>query len=497
MRQALHVAILLPVILAFCITPTCAATFQVLIPEGIDCLPELSLYPDTRNTPLLRINSHQPEDIPAGQYQVGIRDFPGRIATVDVPDRGTTSLQLAVLILQAPPGAEAHFGVFNTVDGRLISPLTLQTPLLIPAGRYHLRRDLSTGLDLVTIRPGEVKMMEFGSVRFENVVAHDVIIHLQSMSDNRQLSRSGSLLNHDIPLLPGRWRIRTDEQLRPSDFEIQAGQKTTLGMRQFKLLGSSSELLEIRDSQNQPLMIWPAGKEGLFLLSNHEPDLFLQRNGQTIGQIPQTGSDVVLWQESSGRCPQLEGITITIPDNAEAVAIPGQSLKIGFTLFEAATVECQLRQHGQPDRPLHTGHLAGGWQKLDLLLPVDLKAEGSFSIQLHVHLSGNRHLRGQSGELTPHFDLISPVRRLQQTDGAATWITLEWLSPESEDGVKGYNVYRGSASRPLNGQHPLTECRWQDIALSAGREYQYRVCPVDGLSREGPSSRISIKTPAQ
>ncbi|MFQ3648355.1 MAG: fibronectin type III domain-containing protein [Anaerolineae bacterium] len=61
-----------------------------------------------------------------------------------------------------------------------------------------------------------------------------------------------------------------------------------------------------------------------------------------------------------------------------------------------------------------------------------------------------------------------------------TFITLTWSSVE---GAAGYQIFRDAADRPLNAEL-ITDTRYQDIGLTNGRTYTYRVVAVsaDGVS---------------
>lgn len=61
-----------------------------------------------------------------------------------------------------------------------------------------------------------------------------------------------------------------------------------------------------------------------------------------------------------------------------------------------------------------------------------------------------------------------------------TFITLTWSPIE---GAAGYQLFRDGADRPLNAEL-ITDTRYQDIGLTNGRTYTYRVVAVsaDGAS---------------
>lgn len=55
-----------------------------------------------------------------------------------------------------------------------------------------------------------------------------------------------------------------------------------------------------------------------------------------------------------------------------------------------------------------------------------------------------------------------------------TFITLTWSPVE---GAAGYQIFRDDADRPLNAEL-ITDTRYQDIGLTNGRTYTYRVLAV-------------------
>lgn len=76
-----------------------------------------------------------------------------------------------------------------------------------------------------------------------------------------------------------------------------------------------------------------------------------------------------------------------------------------------------------------------------------------------------------------------------------TFIALTWSAVE---GAAGYHVYRDGSERPLN-PNPLQETSFEDLGLTNGRIYQYRVVAVgtDGapLAESGVIEAIPASRP--
>ncbi len=79
---------------------------------------------------------------------------------------------------------------------------------------------------------------------------------------------------------------------------------------------------------------------------------------------------------------------------------------------------------------------------------------------------------------TPIPELPTPAALTLQATPNNTFITLTWSPVES---AAGYQIFRDDADRPLNPEL-ITDTTYQDIGLTNGRIYRYRVV---ALSADG------------
>ena len=96
-------------------------------------------------------------------------------------------------------------------------------------------------------------------------------------------------------------------------------------------------------------------------------------------------------------------------------------------------------------------------------------------------------------EIPVHNFITASPTELTVTGTTTTEITLHW-SATSQGGAVGYRVCWGQSVYPVLGRNPIDGPDYTDIALSAGRDYTFRVCPVDLLGFDGPCSEVPART---
>ena len=96
-------------------------------------------------------------------------------------------------------------------------------------------------------------------------------------------------------------------------------------------------------------------------------------------------------------------------------------------------------------------------------------------------------------EIPVHNFITASPTELTVTGTTTTEITLHW-SATSQGDVVGYRVYWEQSVYPVSGRNPIDGPDYTDIALSAGRDYTFRVCPVDSLGFDGPCSEVPART---
>lgn len=102
-------------------------------------------------------------------------------------------------------------------------------------------------------------------------------------------------------------------------------------------------------------------------------------------------------------------------------------------------------------------------------------------------------IEARMSEIPVHNFITDPPAELTVFAATITEITLKW-KVTSEGGVVGYRVYRGQSEYSVSGRNPIAGPDYTDIALSAGSNYTFRVCPVDSLGFDGPCSNIATRT---
>lgn len=134
-------------------------------------------------------------------------------------------------------------------------------------------------------------------------------------------------------------------------------------------------------------------------------------------------------------------------------------------------------------------------------------SDGSFAVNIVLPMEGQNQitlraiaLNGSTSPftapLTLFVDSFPSAASTPQAVAGDTIITLTW-SPNPENDIAGYHLYRDGSDTPINrtiisANPPL---QFRDIGLTDGRPYIYRLSAVDTVGQIGAQSNSVTATP--
>jgi hypothetical protein len=451
-------------------------------------LPPISIYEVDADAPLMQLTGVNPAELGPGHYVFGIDSYAWRSPSFE--HSGETVIRLGAVALSVPEGAAASFTLHDGRRGVLLMPIDAGSAVAVPEGAYQLRRDLAETTIAVVVTEGSVQKLDFGALSVQGALPSGSAIYIAPESEDlvAGVLRPGATT---LALPPGSYRLRSISTPEIVAITASPSQTTSLPVQAIRW-ASLSEVgggRLLRGDLDLPL---PANAElDLVLLDMAPVRVELdEQNGKAAPLQPI--AERWIWQNPDGGLAHEAGIPLTIAPGQLDVALPGGALNLRATLAAGADAQLTVRQG---DRLLsdQTLRLRRGVSDFSTALPEDLMPEIPIEVLLTLGPDG-APISGRLGPVSVHRFLATAPGGLTLGEARSTTLRLTW-DAVTEGGIEGYMVFRGESDFPVSGRRPRASPVFTDLALSAGRKYNYRVCGVDRLGHLGPCSSISVETP--
>jgi len=467
-----------------------AEPIRVEMPPGASLLP-ISIYHEgaAADAPVMQLTGAEPAELDPGRYAFGFDSYAWRSPPFE--HGAETVIRLGAIELVAPEGAAASFTLHDAERGALLMPIGADAATAVPEGTFELRRDLAEMTVAVAVTEGSVEQLVFGALSVpEMALPSGSAIYVAPETEDlvAGVLRSSATT---LALLPGSYRLRSTAAPGILTLAVTADQSASVPVQTIRWAS-------LAEAGGGRLL---RGDLDLPLPANAELDLVMLGLAPMRVELAEQGSETPplsplaerwLWQNPDGTLAHEAGVPLGIIPSQPEVALPGGDLILRATLAAAAEARLTLQQG---DRLLadQTLHLRRGANDFSLSLPDDLAPETP--IEALLTLGPNvAPLSGRLGPIPVHRFLAAAPGGLALGDARPTALRLTWEAA-TENGMEGYKVFRGESGFPVSGRRPLMSPEFTDLALSAGRRYDYRVCGVDRLGHLGPCSTISVETP--
>lgn len=483
--------VILALALAFASAPALAGTLEVIGPTDNDEIPAFAFYTDTDPAPVARLQDLGPIELPAGRYSIGLGDYPARLAPFDMPAEGEIAIPLAALVVAAPAGSTANLALFDTADGSLVAPLTAPGSLLLPPGTYSLRRDLSSDETMLELVGGETARIEFGAIQPLPWPGSEAWPLLLARQGETVIAAAFADLSAPLALPPGTYLVTASPDILPVSIVIAAGKTTRLPVPVLVIAGNRTVTpLLLASATGDTIATIAPGWSGPVPLAGHGDAI---RIGDRTLPLSAT-APTLLWRLADGTMPQVDGLPLVLAPGVPPRLVPGADVRFAVETLSPVDVAFTLTQENAAALTLPILSFARGDGAWVVPIPAGLASGSPATLVARVTGPGGLDFEARSAPLDVHARLLAGVENLAVADTSATTIALAWVVPPGQGTIVGYNVYRGESPRPLNGTRPLPTLGFTDFGLSAGRNFSYRVCPVDDLLLEGPCSKIDAPT---
>jgi len=446
-------------------------------PETTSIMPLVSLYPnsDPSEPPLATALESGAVDYEGnGPVWIGLSGFPGRLGPFDDGE----SVRFGEISLVAPSGGVARFGILAG-DGGLVGTLYAGTTAVLPAGTYDLRRDLGEETFSIVVSANDVTEVGLGVVRMDWNGRPISPVYFADAETRRVYATA--LAGEDVALGEGRYLASTGANEPVSEVNVVANEVTETRVLKVRLESLIVQQTRINIGEWAAIL---TSDETLTLLAQGDNRLFHDELGalEAMAGVPET-----IWMNTDGSYPRISGLAVAIAEGSSPF-IAGGLAEILVELPSGSNVTVILSQGS--NRLASQFENMNGQAVLDVSLPQDLTMDPVTLDVTATRLIDGREFSGQVTGIPIHLppgDLISGVA---VADVTATTVSLTW----ELDLPMPVNIYRNQFPRPLNGQLPVTDSMYQDIGLSAGRVYTYRVCPVDDLGLQGACGTVQTAT---
>lgn len=464
-----------------------ADPIRVEMPPEASLLP-LSIYKVGADVPLMQLTGVDPAELGPGHYVFGIDSYAWRSPSFE--HSGETVIRLGAVALSVPEGAEASYTLHDARRGLLLMPIDAGSAIAVPEGAYQLRRDLAEIAIAVVVTEGSVEQLDFGALTVQGALPSGSAIYIAPETEDlvAGVLHPGATT---LALPSGSYRLRSISTPEIVAIAANPGQTTSLPVQAIRWasLSEAEGGRLLRGDLNLPL---PANAELDLVLLDMAP-VRVELDEQSGKAAPlQPIAERWIWQNPDGGLAHEAGIPLTIAPGQLNVALPGGALNLRATLAAGADAQLTVRQ-GDRLQSDQTLQLRRGVNDFSIALPEDLTPEIPIDVVLTLG-PDEAPLSGRLGPVSVHRFLATAPGGLTLGEARSTALRLTW-NALTEGGMEGYRVFRGESEFPVSGRRPLASPVFTDLALSAGRKYDYRVCGVDRLGHLGPCSSISAETP--
>ncbi len=468
-----------------------AGPIRVEAPPGASLLP-ISIYDAgaAADAPVMQLAGAEPAELDPGRYTFGFDSYAWR--STPFQHDAETVIRLGAIEFVAPEGAMASFTLHDAERGALLMPIdSAGAATAVPGGAFELRRDLAETAVAVAVTEGSVERLVFGALAVrEAPLPSGWAIYVAPETEDlvAGVLRPGATT---LALPPGSYRLRSVAAPEILTLAVTARETIPVPVQtvRWASLAEAGGGRLLRGDLDLPL---PANAQLDLVLLGLAP-LRVELAGQGSEAPPLSPlAEHWLWQSPDGALAHEAGVPLVIAPGQPEVALPGANLTLRATLAAAAEARLTLRQAG---RQLNEQvlQLRRGVNDFSVTLPGDLEPETSIEALLTLGPIA-APLSGRLRPVPVHRFLSTAPRGLTLADARPTALRLTWEAA-TENGTEGYRVFRGESDFPVSGRRPLTVPEFTDLALSAGRHYDYRVCGVDRLGHLGPCSTINAETP--
>ncbi|MGJ8624381.1 MAG: hypothetical protein ACSHW1_16635 [Yoonia sp.] len=409
-----------------------------------------------------------------GPVWLGLNGLPGRIGPFDDGD----SVRFGDVSLSVPMEAIARFGVL-TSDGGLIGVIDAGSTVALPEGSYDLRRDLGDETIAVDISSRQARDIDFGVLRIDWGGDPKSQIYI---ADPATLQVRATVVGGAPVALPeGRYLAATGTNGLLTEFDVISGAVTEARALMVRIESLLDQQIEITAGERRAT------------IGTYDTATLIVQDGTGLSQAvlgdldAAAGVQEVVWLNADGTFPRLTGLALTLAEGGDRF-IAGGVTEVGVELPAPASVSAVITQ----DTVSATTEFENlsGQAVLAIDVPAGLTSDPVTLRVTATRLSDGRALVGEIADIPVHLppgDLISGVDVDEVT---ATTVSLSWKLEQQAS----VNIYRNRFESPLNGQSPVAGREFQDIGLSAGRAYTYRLCPVDDLGLEGTCQSVRVST---
>ncbi len=466
--------------------PALAEPLIVEVPEGAK-LSAISFFPadaDRNASPIATLSEGREIDLPEGRYVYGFDGFPWRSTAFNHARQ--TTLELSALELTGSETADTRFTVHEVASAVLLGQLDALGVYALPVGAFELRRDLSEWhIDIGETRAGKVATIAMGGVSLSGALGPSEVVFLAPLDQDLVAGvLFGETTSINLPV--GDYRARTSSLSAIQMISLAKGDDLVLNTRRLSTWRQAgADPFDIGDGS-----AWHPAAEGVFqtFLALNDIPISVRASGGDPIELPNL-PETWIWRFAGGTLAPFDPLPVALFD--QTTALPGGVLRVSIQLAWAADVLVELTQNETVVDQQRVS-LSANRHVIDVPVPASLSSEAELEVRLTLGPAGSP-LVGVVDSIPVHRFLDQPIRNLQVVDRSSTQIELAW-DVSSEDGVVGYRVYRGSSDFPVSGRRPLDGGTFTDIALSARRDFHYRVCPVDEQGFDGPCAEVTAQT---
>lgn len=460
---------------------------RVKAPDGMN-VPVISIYAENSplEVPVALITGGEHVEVPDGKYVYGIDSFAWRSLPFSHVEE--TILTFGALSISAPEGVKARFTIHGTEKGALMLPVSAGMNIALPAGEFELRRDLASLTWPINIRAGQTTQMPLGAISLSGAIEGNSSVYVAA--DDVDFIAGILFSRNDVLALPeGNYRLRSMLVPNIISTHVKSREITVVpsSLLRFWSAGGSGGLTLRQGATN--IQIDERTSGDILFLGNES--VSVDAGGDEDPLNLTTAEEIWLWQYTDGNLAQDTGIPLTWAGEGEIIAVPGEDMHIETHFGRTAQAWVRILQGGMLVQQTNI-IVPAGVSNLVVPLPIELSEETPLNVVLTTG-PGGTELEAMFPDIPIHKYITESPVELTTVATTATEITLKWKAT-TKGGVVGYRVYRGLSEYAVSGQRPVSGPDYTDIALSAGREYTFRVCPVDALGFDGPCSAITART---
>lgn len=338
----------------------------------------------------------------------------------------------------------------------------------------------------VTIRHGASTRLVFGAISVADPLEPGDQVYIAPRDEDR-IAGIVFDASPSVAVPPGAYRLRTALIPDIVSINVPPDQNVAVSTRRLRIWsgfdgdGLILVLGETRQTFEAPLRVDT-------LLLGTAP-ISVEAWGRTLSDLPDA-PETWIWNLGEAAVVPFDPLPVSVAGDPP-VAVPGGELALHVTTGFPVGATVRLMQ-GDALIQERDVTLDRGAQKHNLSLPDTLASDMPLDVLLTMGPS-EAPISGSVTGIPVHRFLTETVAALTASSGLPTEIELRWDAPD-EHGVAGYRVYRGVSDYPVSGRKPITDTFFVDLALSAARTFNYRVCTVDVIGTDGPCADIAGAT---